>query len=113
MVKNILPPGTSVVVVFENDCNPSFTYLLDGPNTTYVGRGALHNPKYEGWGREMLLNDLDLSQYFTGVPINSGYCPFSIRVYPSEAMEAQYRTTQPAILTGAAVLIAAFVSFIL
>jgi hypothetical protein len=45
-LKNILPRGNSVVVVFENECNPTFTYQLNGPDVKYLGRGDLHNTKY-------------------------------------------------------------------
>jgi hypothetical protein len=48
LLTNILPPGDDgLVVVFENECNPSFTFQLDGPNVTYLGRGDRHDRAFE------------------------------------------------------------------
>ena len=57
------------------------------------------------------LRDLcSLGEDYTGVPINHDYCPFTIRIYPSNDMENAYITNEPAILTMTAVLIFVFTS---
>jgi hypothetical protein len=46
-LKDILPrKSNGVVVIFENECNPTFTYQINGPDVKYLGRGDLHNTKY-------------------------------------------------------------------
>ena len=114
VIKDLLPEGsTGFVVVFENPCNPSFTYQLDGPNTVYLGRGDLHQTKYDEFRFHSDLKDL---RYFyvsesaarTHVPLNEEYCPFHITVYPSDEMRDTFVTKDPALYTGIAVSIFLF-----
>jgi hypothetical protein len=47
LLVGILPPGSDgIVVVFENECNPTFTFQINGPDVDYIGRDDLHDPKY-------------------------------------------------------------------
>jgi hypothetical protein len=53
LIKNLLPAGSNgVIVVISCACSPDFTYQIDGPNTTYLGRGDLHDPNFDGMGIE-------------------------------------------------------------
>jgi hypothetical protein len=103
------------VIVFENECNPTFTFQIDGPDVTYVGRGDLHNPKYDHLEVSSWLNDLsDFStggRKYTGVPLDTDFCPFFLRVFPSQDMEDDYTTNDAVIFTVAAVAIFVFTSF--
>lgn len=112
-----LTEGVSAVAVFENDCNPTFTYQIDGANATYLGRGDFHDPKYDSMKRTSSLSNLQdymaHASRYTGIPLNTQYCPFTVSIYPSSKMESFYLTKTPAILTASAVLIACFISFIL
>jgi hypothetical protein len=48
LLANILPPGDNgVVVVFENECNPTFTFDVHGPIVTYLGQGDLHDSSFD------------------------------------------------------------------
>lgn len=48
LIENILPEvWHDIYVVFENDCNQTFTYRVDGPDATYVGEGDLHDEKFD------------------------------------------------------------------
>jgi hypothetical protein len=43
----ILPLGSKgILVVFENECNPTFTFQVIGPAAEFLGRGDLHDQKY-------------------------------------------------------------------
>jgi hypothetical protein len=47
LLTDLLSPGSNgIVIVFENECNPTFTYQINGPNVTYLGRGDHHDLKY-------------------------------------------------------------------
>jgi signal transduction histidine kinase len=106
-IKGILPPGsTGIVVVFDNPCNPSFSYQIDGPFVSYMGGGDLHNPKYNDLEQSIhLLDSVNGDKAYSGMPVNSDYCPFTIRVFPSQAMEDDYMSNNPALFTVAAFLI--------
>jgi hypothetical protein len=48
LLTDLLSPGSNgIVIVFENECNPSFTYEVNGPDVVYLGRGDLHDSKYD------------------------------------------------------------------
>jgi hypothetical protein len=52
LINNILPPGENgIIVVFENECNPSFTFEINGPQVVYLGRGDLHDSNYDYLGQ--------------------------------------------------------------
>lgn len=60
LMRDILPPDTTgIVVVFVNPCNPDFTYRIDGPTPVYLGRGDLHETKFDGLMLESSIHDLD------------------------------------------------------
>jgi hypothetical protein len=106
-INGILPPGsTGVVVVFDNPCNPSFSYQIDGPDVSYMGSGDLHDSKYNHLEQSMqLLESMQRDKTYSGLPVNSDYCPFTIRVLPSQAMQDDYMPNNPALFTVAAFLI--------
>jgi hypothetical protein len=117
MIENILPPGSDgVVIVFENECNPTFTFEIFGPEVVYLGRGDQHEPKYDYLEESAWLNALDSfsskGSTYSGVPIDRDFCPFHLRVYPSQVMEDEYKTNDPGILTILAVGIFLFTSVI-
>ena len=91
--------GRQEYVVFDNECSPTFTYQVDGPEVTYLGRGDLHNPKYDDMKIESPLFDLvgivtDESLY-SGVNIDKEFCPWTITVYPSQEKENYFRSSDP------------------
>jgi hypothetical protein len=52
LITNILPPGENgLIVVFKNECNPSFTFEINGPDVVYVGQGDLHESEYDYLGQ--------------------------------------------------------------
>ena len=92
MIGSILPSGSDgVVVVFENACNQSFTYQINGPDVVYLGPGDQHDSKYDSMLLESPLNDL--KEYatgdrpYTGLPLSEKSCPYKVQVYPSEDLE--------------------------
>ena len=117
LVTGILPKGDEgIVVVFDNPCNPTFTYQINGPMVHYLGRGDFHDPSYDHL--EMSSNFFDLNSFANGISLYSGpkvsseYCPFRLRVYPSSDMKGDYSTNDPVIFAVTAVCIFIFTSAI-
>jgi hypothetical protein len=115
MIEDILPPGSDgVIIVFENECNAAFTFQIFGPEVVYLGRGDLHDTKYDYMLLSAWLNDLQSfsisGSSYSGVPIDQDFCPFHLRLYPSQVMEDDYTTSNPVIFTIIAVVIFLFTS---
>jgi hypothetical protein len=116
LIRNILPEGSrGIVCVFENACGKSFTYKMHGPEVEYLGRGDLHDSRYNSQRQSSAL--LDLKSFSTrghatyeGVPVSEDVCPYTLSVYPSAEMEDDHRTSHPAISTASALLIFLFTS---
>jgi hypothetical protein len=71
ILANILPRGDNgLVVVFENECNPTFTFQLDGPNVTFLGRGDLHDPAFDYL--QSGVSDVDLNPCFCYLSCSAG-----------------------------------------
>ena len=111
LIQNILEGLDKVVVVVEDACAPSFTYLLDGPNAIYLGKGDLHDPKFDGMEHRAPLASM-LEGAYTGLPLSKHYCPKYISVYPSEAMSSMYNTDDPVVFTFTAAAIFVFATFV-
>jgi hypothetical protein len=48
LLTNLLPPGSDgIIIVIDNECNPSFSFQVNGPDVDYLGRGDFHNVKYD------------------------------------------------------------------
>ncbi|KAL7564099.1 hypothetical protein ACA910_012376 [Epithemia clementina (nom. ined.)] len=114
-IKGILPDGSNgIVAVFDNPCNPSFTYQINGPTVKYLGTGDFHETKFDYLEQKSAIHDLEKysirGSSYTGIPVNKDICPFTIRVYPSATMESEYITPQPVIITLVVVGIFIFTS---
>jgi class 3 adenylate cyclase len=112
LLRDILPLGSDgILVVVENPCGSDFTYQLDGPATTYLGVGDLHNPKYDYLGISTTLPDLmdtstsERDSSYTGIPLSADYCITTLKVFPSQVMEDEHVTSDPLVFT----LIIAFI----
>jgi hypothetical protein len=122
LIRGILPPGSNgIVVVFENKCNPTFTYQINGPVVEFLGVGDLHSDVYNEMEKSSWLYDLkDYSikgnysnkSPYSGIPIQENVCPFYIRVFPSDTMHNQYTTKNPVVFAVVAIFIFALSGFI-
>jgi hypothetical protein len=114
-LKDSLPPNSKgIVVVFRNDCgNQVFTYQIDGKTPTFLGFQDLHDPKYEDTAMTKNLTELiNQNGIYTGLPMNDDFCPYTITVYPSEALEGAFVTSDPIIYAVVITLIFFFTSVI-
>ncbi|CAB9509831.1 Guanylate cyclase [Seminavis robusta] len=100
-IQNILPEGTDgVVAVFKNSCGKPFSYRLDGPKTTYLGGGDLHDTKYDYLERSQTLHQLMDStkqsaegSSYTGLPLSDWFCPTTLRPVPLPNVRRRIRHT--------------------
>jgi hypothetical protein len=81
MLTSLLPPGSDgIIVVFENECCPTFSYQVNGPNVQYLGRGDFHDPQYEsmesGVSQNLLLFVPKFGVPFLIFPICCWLCGF-------------------------------------
>jgi len=99
-IRNILPDGShGLVVVFENPCNPTFTYEINGPDVVFLGAGDLHDEDYDHMvvKKEMLeLSGPAMEEsLYSGIQIDEDFCPFHISVYPSDTTENNHTSRTP------------------
>jgi Adenylate and Guanylate cyclase catalytic domain len=117
LIRNILPKGsTGIQVVFHNPCSKSFTYQINGPNVEYLGVGDHHDPSYDSLGKSSRLDALEQfairGSAYSGAPIHSDFCPFSLHLYPSDVMKDAYTSYNSITFALAAVFIFAFTSVV-
>mmetsp|Transcript_13427 Transcript_13427/g.37784 ORF Transcript_13427/g.37784 Transcript_13427/m.37784 type:complete len:1181 (+) Transcript_13427:148-3690(+) len=101
-------------VVFENNCNQSFTYTWSDSNPLFLGTGDLHEPEYDDMQQSFSLTDIEESDMYTGLPLSSSGCQYAIHFYPSEAMSQHFNKghVSPATFTGIAVVIFVFTTMV-
>jgi class 3 adenylate cyclase len=96
-IKDILPRGSNGLrVVFENPCNPTFTYEINGPSVLFLGAGDIHDAKYDHMAVNARLVDLNVDEStYSGLPLNEEFCPFNITLYPTNEREDANTTNTP------------------
>ena len=62
--------------------------FCSGPHTKYLGRGDLHDPKYDDMSLRRNFFDLDMDSSVqsrhTGIPLSTNYCTFYTNIFPSK-----------------------------
>lgn len=110
VIRDVLPVySNGLVVVFENECNPTFTYQINGKDAVFLGRGDKHDSRYDKYMLHSKIRDLpefqSLSKTYTGVPIDEDFCPFNVKIYPSRAYEREFKVASPTLVTVLAILV--------
>ena len=117
MIRNILPMGSNGIhFIADNSCTESFTFQINGPTVRYLGVGDHHDKEYDHLGIHSTLTDLNdfaiRDSTYSGAPLETEFCPFTLHVYPSDTMKAAYTSDLPIIFTVVTVLIFAFTSLV-
>lgn len=115
-IKNVLPTGSDgVIIVFENPCNPTFTYQINGPDVTFLGAGDFHDSKYDHMAMTKSIFELSTSAMkensYSGIQLDDEFCPFQITVYPSDTLRNLHMSKTPAIFAVVMVVIFAVTAF--
>ena len=86
--QNVLYEGaTPLVVVLKNTCGKAFSYKVIGSKAKFMGRGDLHDSRYD----EMEA----ISPLFGYVHGLSSECNYTLHIYPTREMEDAYMTSLP------------------
>jgi hypothetical protein len=87
-------------------------FLLSGPLVTYLGRGDEHDSEYDDMLISRKLHETFTMDRYSGVPLNSDVCPFTLNIYPSDEYKSLYTTNNSIIFPYSVVLIFAFVTIV-
>lgn len=119
LLLDILPESVKgVVCVLKNSLGDAVTYQIDGREASYLGKGDLHDPKYNDMGVSR-----DISEYiaerarvetssYTTVELDNSYLQYEIFVYPSQIMEDTYITSDPVLYAIIVAFIFVFTSMV-
>jgi hypothetical protein len=119
LFEDVLPVNVKgVVCVLHNTLGEDVTYRIDGQIATLLGPGDLHDPEYDS-----MVVTRDISEYiaeraspestsYTSVELDTGYTSYMISVYPSEAMEGQFVTSDPIIYSVVVALVFVFTTLV-
>jgi class 3 adenylate cyclase len=105
LADNLPESVQQVVVVLENGCGQQVSYEVNSNRqATYLGEGDFHDRQFNELEQSIRIQDIagnqDQSELtFSGVNLNDEYCPYTIRLYPSEAMQDIYTTSRPIMYT--------------
>jgi len=112
-LENILPNGErGLVVVFENTCNQTFTYEVNGHEAEWLGPGDRHDTQFDYLGYTKDLEEIGFyklaQKKYGGLPIDIEFCNYYVSTYPSLKMKNVHHSNNPAIYSAIAVGIFAF-----
>lgn len=99
-IEHILPKNhDGIHVVFENPCNPTFTYQINGPDVIFLGAGDFHDETYDDLKISRTLFEVTRKAMqgssYSGLPVDEDFCPLRITVYPSAQTELKHRSNTP------------------
>lgn len=106
--EELLPPnGEPISIILENSCDGSFSYLVEGSNVTYVGKGDQHDIHFDYMEHVVDLTAA-LSNSTIGLELNSDICSYSLRIYPTERMYNAYNSDLPVVIAASLAVVFAF-----
>jgi Adenylate and Guanylate cyclase catalytic domain len=96
-IRDILPEGSNgIVLVVESPCNEKFSYQMLGSEVKYLGVGDWHDAKYrqlEMSGTPADFTMLSIHGDYSGLPLVKDFCPYTLHLYPSDLMKADFETS--------------------
>jgi hypothetical protein len=117
--ENTLPPDADgIICVLANSFNQTFTYAIDGPDVTYLGKGDMHDRRFDYLE---VVDDVTSfvqaraspeTRSYTAVDLNSEFNRYTLRVYPSRTMENDYVTSAPIIFAAGVAFVFVFTSLV-
>jgi hypothetical protein len=82
---NLVPESiTGIMVVLENTCNQSYTFMLNGTKAQYLGTGDFLNLTFEESRYNVSLGFLDSSNDAVSDWTDVGHCIYSLQVYSTQ-----------------------------
>ena len=119
LLTGVLPSGANgVIAVFENSCNQTFTYEINGQLAIYLGPEDKHDPAFNYMEKQSRYRDLRLVPVeqgelgYTGLDLSDEFCPYTLRLYPSETFKSAFYSKNPVIFSVASICIFLFTSVV-
>lgn len=112
--RHVLPEHMKgIVLVLEDGCDEPYTYQINGEEVVPLGRGDLHDTKYDRFERSASFLEIKNIDDGTknGLRLNHEKCPYQVRVYPSYLFYDQYNSKTPIAITCAVALVFLFTVF--
>lgn len=101
--RNLLPSNINgVVVVLENTCNGTFTYVLNGEDEDVIpiGFGDHHDTKFDAYERTSAFGDIILKDgTIHGIELEGDDCKYVLHVYPSQRFKDAFTNNNPQNIT--------------
>lgn len=103
--EDVLQEGEQgLLVVVKNTCSQAFSYQIDGPKATFLGPSDMHDKAYNNLEISMTVASL-LGSSYTGVPMDTEFCAYTIESYPTEEMEDDIKGIVPLLFLFATICI--------
>ena len=106
----------SVLGVIENSCGDIFSYQINGEDAVFLGMEDLHDPSYDYIGRFYNFSSIRHSRSHLvsekSVRLNDDYCPYSLRIYPTDELYSHYITNKPITYAVATACVVFFISIV-
>lgn len=107
-----LSAGTEgVLAVLDNNCGDVISFVLSGEEAVFLGAGDYHNTEYECFTQRFEFSST-LLESASFVKMNSGYCPYSLRIYPQDELYYDYVTKLPTVYSVIFAVVILFVTFV-
>lgn len=94
---NLLPENVKgMLAVLENTCGQTFSYIIDGKEAIYQDMDDRHDQKYDDFAVDVNLA-ISRNEKLATTP---GHCMYTMKIYPTQPFEDDYKTNTPAIYAG-------------
>jgi hypothetical protein len=105
--EGLVPEGVNgIYCVIRNDCEQSFTFLINGREAVYLGEGDLHETRYDANEISTTFPGLDQQDPSTMpntnvTSINEDHfqCRYSLSIYPSAVLQEEQQSSAPFFFT--------------
>ncbi|CAB9515748.1 Receptor-type guanylate cyclase gcy [Seminavis robusta] len=106
--QNVLPTNAQgILCVLSNSFNQTFSYLINGHNTTALGPEDFHDPRYDHMAvtldvtSDVHRNSNPEKMGYLTVPLDDTVGRYILKVYPTDETRDEYITNNPIIYTVA------------
>jgi hypothetical protein len=97
-VNNLPASATEPIVCVLESESGQFSFLIQGAMATYLGEGDKHDSKFDYLEESFdFANMVEVSGFETssGVQLNVDFCPYGVRIFPTQEMQDMYITNKP------------------
>jgi hypothetical protein len=99
LVKLVPESISGIMVVLENTCNQSYTFMLNGTKAEYMGTGDFLNLTYQESQYNVSLGFLDRSYGAANDWTDEGHCIYSLQVYSTQEFKTSVSTNTAFVFT--------------